>query len=152
MLPPRRISRRGGSMAADRKSTRLNSSHGYISYAVFCLKKNDDVGVVTQAVIELRAVSLRVDRLQLDALDVSVFFRSFLRRMNIQTSLPLPDPGERCEGPQVSQGVGIGFGFGEDVLRKRLHAVFLVGPWSCPGLVKSELHSGWSLYHPGGGW
>src|SRR2546422_6801800 len=27
--PPRR----------DRKSTRLNSSHGYISYAVFCLKK-----------------------------------------------------------------------------------------------------------------
>src|SRR5256884_1813958 len=24
----------------DRKSTRLNSSHGYISYAVFCLKKN----------------------------------------------------------------------------------------------------------------
>src|SRR2546422_5707916 len=25
--------------AQDRKSTRLNSSHGYISYAVFCLKK-----------------------------------------------------------------------------------------------------------------
>src|SRR2546422_8042457 len=26
-------------IGADRKSTRLNSSHGYISYAVFCLKK-----------------------------------------------------------------------------------------------------------------
>src|SRR2546422_6267450 len=26
-------------LQADRKSTRLNSSHGYISYAVFCLKK-----------------------------------------------------------------------------------------------------------------
>src|SRR5687768_17805499 len=26
----------------DRKSTRLNSSHGYISYAVFCLKKKND--------------------------------------------------------------------------------------------------------------
>src|SRR3989449_3357401 len=26
-------------LMADRKSTRLNSSHGYISYAVFCLKK-----------------------------------------------------------------------------------------------------------------
>src|SRR2546429_2712454 len=26
----------------DRKSTRLNSSHGYISYAVFCLKKRID--------------------------------------------------------------------------------------------------------------
>src|SRR2546429_6098705 len=25
----------------DRKSTRLNSSHGYISYAVFCLKKQN---------------------------------------------------------------------------------------------------------------
>src|SRR2546422_1417423 len=27
----------------DRKSTRLNSSHGYISYAVFCLKKKKSV-------------------------------------------------------------------------------------------------------------
>src|SRR2546422_356982 len=27
--------------AVDRKSTRLNSSHGYISYAVFCLKKKN---------------------------------------------------------------------------------------------------------------
>src|SRR2546429_4061323 len=26
-------------LGLDRKSTRLNSSHGYISYAVFCLKK-----------------------------------------------------------------------------------------------------------------
>src|SRR2546422_5503299 len=26
-------------LRSDRKSTRLNSSHGYISYAVFCLKK-----------------------------------------------------------------------------------------------------------------
>src|SRR2546422_8371650 len=29
-------------LATDRKSTRLNSSHGYISYAVFCLKKKND--------------------------------------------------------------------------------------------------------------
>src|SRR6266436_8130700 len=28
-----------GDHEQDRKSTRLNSSHGYISYAVFCLKK-----------------------------------------------------------------------------------------------------------------
>src|SRR2546422_5528627 len=27
----------------DRKSTRLNSSHGYISYAVFCLKKKNNL-------------------------------------------------------------------------------------------------------------
>src|SRR5216684_4877848 len=33
----------------DRKSTRLNSSHGYISYAVFCLKKkkNKSIDVYT---------------------------------------------------------------------------------------------------------
>src|SRR2546429_6441703 len=29
------------SRTRDRKSTRLNSSHGYISYAVFCLKKKN---------------------------------------------------------------------------------------------------------------
>src|SRR2546422_3452166 len=29
----------GAPTQQDRKSTRLNSSHGYISYAVFCLKK-----------------------------------------------------------------------------------------------------------------
>src|SRR2546429_1595146 len=33
------LSRRGDPVHQDRKSTRLNSSHGYISYAVFCLKK-----------------------------------------------------------------------------------------------------------------
>src|SRR2546422_7690985 len=35
--PHRRAQRR----TEDRKSTRLNSSHGYISYAVFCLKKKN---------------------------------------------------------------------------------------------------------------
>src|SRR5216684_5562184 len=35
---------RGGVAARrDRKSTRLNSSHGYISYAVFCLKKKKKI-------------------------------------------------------------------------------------------------------------
>src|SRR2546429_7076615 len=33
------LSRRILRLVQDRKSTRLNSSHGYISYAVFCLKK-----------------------------------------------------------------------------------------------------------------
>src|SRR2546422_6878404 len=31
----------------DRKSTRLNSSHGYISYAVFCLKKKKKTNHIT---------------------------------------------------------------------------------------------------------
>src|SRR2546422_2559270 len=33
------VQSREESCSRDRKSTRLNSSHGYISYAVFCLKK-----------------------------------------------------------------------------------------------------------------
>src|SRR2546422_7601052 len=34
-----RVLDEGAVRQRDRKSTRLNSSHGYISYAVFCLKK-----------------------------------------------------------------------------------------------------------------
>src|SRR2546422_5383144 len=37
---------RPASATTDRKSTRLNSSHGYISYAVFCLKKKKPVGII----------------------------------------------------------------------------------------------------------
>src|SRR5256884_4073296 len=36
------VSGTGCTGARDRKSTRLNSSHGYISYAVFCLKKKNN--------------------------------------------------------------------------------------------------------------
>src|SRR3712207_8435373 len=36
----------GGSAAQDRKSTRLNSSHANISYAVFCLKKKKKTNIV----------------------------------------------------------------------------------------------------------
>src|SRR2546429_3380199 len=38
VLAVRRVTENNGKKT-DRKSTRLNSSHGYISYAVFCLKK-----------------------------------------------------------------------------------------------------------------
>src|SRR2546429_3295502 len=36
-------SARLSAFSGDRKSTRLNSSHGYISYAVFCLKKKKNL-------------------------------------------------------------------------------------------------------------
>src|SRR3989449_1821541 len=36
---PAELRAEGEAAVRDRKSTRLNSSHGYISYAVFCLKK-----------------------------------------------------------------------------------------------------------------
>src|SRR5687768_18004482 len=41
-VPPRSFGGGRGAPAGDRKSTRLNSSHGYISYAVFCLKKKKE--------------------------------------------------------------------------------------------------------------
>src|SRR2546422_3980201 len=37
--------------ARDRKSTRLNSNHGYISYAVFCLKKKNILSESTWLVL-----------------------------------------------------------------------------------------------------
>src|SRR5256884_2560196 len=46
--------------AADRKSTRLNSSHGYISYAVFCLKKKThrlDIGMRGERCVPGRAAA-----------------------------------------------------------------------------------------------
>src|SRR2546429_4301629 len=45
----------------DRKSTRLNSSHGYISYAVFCLKKkkkNIPSYITVSSKIEVSLLSL----------------------------------------------------------------------------------------------
>src|SRR2546429_1738766 len=40
----------GDDFLADRKSTRLNSSHGYISYAVFCLKKKNNLKSETHTI------------------------------------------------------------------------------------------------------
>src|SRR2546422_7458906 len=45
---PRGHRRGGGGHHRDRKSTRLNSSHGYISYAVFCLKKKRVTAATTR--------------------------------------------------------------------------------------------------------
>src|SRR5438105_11894033 len=38
---------RPGPQGEDRKSTRLNSSHEWISYAVFCLKKKNNITMTT---------------------------------------------------------------------------------------------------------
>src|SRR2546429_2278356 len=43
----------------DRKSTRLNSSHGYISYAVFCLKKKKHPRTRTPAACASAQTTLR---------------------------------------------------------------------------------------------
>src|SRR2546430_12657937 len=52
--------------SADRKSTRLNSSHSQISYAVFCLKKKKiHLGTVSRTMTTL-VISLRLTRFHAD--------------------------------------------------------------------------------------
>src|SRR2546422_5570834 len=53
-----RLPRPGRPRNRDRKSTRLNSSHGYISYAVFCLKKKKKKQSDTYTVTALRAADM----------------------------------------------------------------------------------------------
>src|SRR5438270_10411635 len=43
-----------GRVAEDRKSTRLNSSHSQISYAVFCLKKKKKITTMNLTVVRIR--------------------------------------------------------------------------------------------------
>src|SRR5256885_4096840 len=44
-------------VVVDRKSTRLNSSHLVISYAVFCLKKKNRVAVVQDDLVQAQPLS-----------------------------------------------------------------------------------------------
>src|SRR2546429_831608 len=48
--------------SVDRKSTRLNSSHGYISYAVFCLKKKIEIRVLRPFIDHMADRQYRVHR------------------------------------------------------------------------------------------
>src|SRR2546430_6358003 len=45
--------------AKDRKSTRLNSSHSQISYAVFCLKKKKKISTVVVKTTEQQTISIK---------------------------------------------------------------------------------------------
>src|SRR2546429_4675080 len=85
--------------AIDRKSTRLNSSHGYISYAVFCLKKkkktktqiiftvlfmlNDNAGAIRYVTILMYTLSkapiVRIDGMTWDVLHRLVYIMSVVR-------------------------------------------------------------------------
>src|SRR5438552_7630372 len=51
---------RGGIREQDRKSTRLNSSHQIISYAVFCLKKKNISIFVCLSMVQLMVVLISV--------------------------------------------------------------------------------------------
>src|SRR2546422_7156463 len=49
----------------DRKSTRLNSSHGYISYAVFCLKKKKKQNCIRMCRLNQAATGIDLQRIEM---------------------------------------------------------------------------------------
>src|ERR1041385_9430666 len=59
----RRVGHSSPTHCTDRKSTRLNSSNGYISYAVFCLKKKITEASVRLSVLGLVLVGLHAVKL-----------------------------------------------------------------------------------------
>src|SRR6202050_3613110 len=61
----------------DRKSTRLNSSHGSISYAVFCLKKNkNQVGEFIFEFVEKVAEEDKAPKITVMLIDLPIVFFS----------------------------------------------------------------------------
>src|SRR5256886_10777975 len=52
------------SVSLDRKSTRLNSSHSQISYAVFCLKKKNNMGTLHEVITFLVIMQISITSVQ----------------------------------------------------------------------------------------
>ena len=64
----------------------------------------DDVGVIPQPVEQLRAIGLRVDRLQLHALDERLLARAVGLGLDVHAALAFPDPGHAGQRPDPSTG------------------------------------------------
>src|SRR5256885_10096280 len=62
--------------AEDRKSTRLNSSHLVISYAVFCLKKKKKISRLTNLIVTEMHARLRLQHARCRAIFLTLIFAS----------------------------------------------------------------------------
>ena len=88
------------------------------------LPRLDDVHVIAQAVEELRPVCLRIDRLQLDALDEDLPLGPVRLGIHVETADALPDAGHVGEGTEILQGMGVDVGrLGIDVVGIVAHCV-----------------------------
>src|ERR1041385_7372745 len=129
---------------ADRKSTRLNSSHGYISYAVFCLKKaaapaNEDnvvlhAGVHDAPVRELRVRSEPVLRGEQHLLDPAAVPDRFFLMMGrpprstlfpyttlFRSGIAMPNKRSTSLTGRSTVTTGAGFGYSSDRKSTRLN-------------------------------
>src|SRR5476649_796347 len=72
----------------DRKSTRLNSSHTVISYAVFCLKKQKKEDVGRKVIFDVPNNFHLASRLLIDDIGIDTFFFLMIRRPPRSTLFP----------------------------------------------------------------
>ena len=78
------------------------------------------MGVVPQAVKELRPVGLSVDRLQLVVLDERLAASALGDRVLISALRAAPDPGHARQGSEIRQGIRVAVRLGEDVRAVRV--------------------------------
>src|SRR5690606_39359991 len=74
-----------GAPKVDRKSTRLNSSHVKISYAVFCLKKKN-IKVITDSTCDLSPEEIQSLHIHVIPLSISIEGETYLDRVNMTPS------------------------------------------------------------------
>src|SRR5256884_1395408 len=94
---------------SDRKSTRLNSSHGYISYAVFCLKKKKSLeSIVQRSRSELDRLESEIVKLKEDRVSTSKTREALTRDVELaqrsleRTRLSLQQTKKRIDSLQNS--------------------------------------------------
>ena len=83
----------------------------------FHFARLDNMDVVTQAVINLRAVGLCVNRLHFHAFDIGGIFRAVCFRAGVHAFVTLPNAGQRGQRAQMGERVAVGIAFGVDVFR-----------------------------------
>src|SRR3954463_14540462 len=137
--------------ALDRKSTRLNSSHTIISYAVFCLKKNNQARDVVVDALELvlfdqpsgpHQRGSGIERQRRERLDVVFFFNDTatteIYTLSLHDALPIWTGGDR---QQSSDLVRIDYwkGTGPDRKSTRLNSSHTITSYAVFFLKKNKL-------------
>ena len=112
---------RNGQRVEDRAGRRLPEPVAHLIVERLHGVGLDDVRVVAEPVEELRAVRLRIDRLELVPLDEGLLLRASGRGMDVFADGALPDAGHAGQRTEVLQRVDVGVGLRVDVSGKIDH-------------------------------